>query len=125
MSVMKVTKRWCSNCEGEGYLVDVVKHGGESEAGLPASVAKEIRTSTDDGDEPDDYAIAKASEPRPCGVCGGPGFFFYIQDDDRYGESIKLNDLPATFELVDVSGPPGWHERHQGQSAYFIYKGRH
>lgn len=119
---MNVTKRRCTNCEGEGALVDVVKYGGETEKGLPASAAAEaVRDRPDEG-EPDYYAIKEASAPYPCDLCRGPGFYFYLEDEARFGESIRLDELPSDAVVIRVKGTPEWNEQHEGQPADFIWK---
>jgi len=117
---MKVTKKWCSNCEGEGHLVDVTKEGGETENAWPASAAREINNAVRDGEEPSDYAVVEASAPYPCSICGGPGFYFYIDDEDRFGESIRLDELSPDAELRTVKGPEDWTALHRGRPVGFM-----
>ena len=123
---MKVTKRRCTTCEGEGALLDVVNHGGETEKGLPASAAVQAKREPDDDDEgePDNYSIKEVGEPYQCSVCRGPGFYFYIEDRDRFGESIRLDELPSDAEVVRVNGTPDWNRHHEGRPVDFIWKGR-
>ncbi len=122
---MKVTKRWCSNCEGEGDLVNVVKRNGETDSGWPAIGAREdLRHDNADDRDPDDYDVVSLSDSYPCKNCGGSGFFFYIEEEGRSGETILLEQLPKDAELVEVSGPELWVARHKRQQANFIWKGK-
>lgn len=117
---MRVTKRFCTNCNGEGDLIDVVLYNGNKEAGVPASEAKRTPRSYDE--ESDDYDVTETSAPYPCGKCGGAGFYFYIDDEDRFGETLKLSELPKDAKLGEVSGPEEWLRYHDGKPANFVWK---
>jgi hypothetical protein len=105
---MKVTQRWCTNCEGEGRLVDVEKYRSASERGVPESSREEIRERLALGEEPSEGAIISASEPYPCKECGGMGYYFYIEEEDRLGQTIMLAQLPDDAVIVRISGPQEW-----------------
>jgi hypothetical protein len=91
-------------------LIDVVKPSGEKETGWPASGAAEAQ---------------EATAPYQCSLCGGPGFYFYREDDAGFGESLRLDELPADAEVGGVSGTPEWVARHSGKPANFIWRGPH
>ena len=111
MNNLRVTQRWCSNCEGEGKLVDVEKHDAGSESSLPASAARELRFLDEDGSEPEYGQIIKASAPRDCKICAGKGYYFYIEEEERWGESLTFAELPTDVRLIGISGPHEWVDR--------------
>jgi hypothetical protein len=99
---MNVTQRFCADCEGEGKLVDIVERAGEGpERGLPASAMQDTEE-----DRP-----VKFSASYTCDECGGEGFYFYIEDEDRYGQTLRRSELPPNARLFEISGPAEWIEQ--------------
>jgi hypothetical protein len=114
---MIVTQRWCTSCEGDGALADVVKYGGEGEDGWPLHRAKadlegfQRRQESDESYEPEYGDVLELSRTYECDRCGGSGFYFYVESlapSQSCSDVVFLRDLPADAAICDISGPAEW-----------------